>query len=143
LHNQARAAHFKRDAKMLVSSFADDFTDIRDGKIQKPQREASLSRLQAYFKNSTFLEWDDIKPPVIRVSEDATMAYVVVQKKVKLLTKDEKGTEYEEVEVFAWVAVYRKTGGRWMLSLVASTRTPEDEVVRSEGSGAPLGWQPD
>jgi hypothetical protein len=143
LHNQARAAHFKRDAKLLVSSFADDFTDIRDGKVQKPQREASISRLQAYFNRSTFLEWDDIKPPVIRVSEDATMAYVVVQKKVKLLTKDEKGAEYEEVEVFAWVALYRKIGGKWMLTLVASTRTPEDEVVRAEDFNTIFGPRPD
>lgn len=125
LHNQSRAAHFNRDAKLLVSKFADDFTNVGNGKIQQPTREASLNRFQNYLNNSTFLEWDDITPPVIRVSEDVTMAYVIVHKKVRLLAKDASGKEKEEIEIFAWISIYRKIGGKWKLTVVASTNTPE------------------
>jgi hypothetical protein len=127
LHNEARAAHFKRDARLLVSSFADDFTDVSNGKIRKPTREESLNRFQNYFNNSTFLEWDDITPPVIRVSDDATMGYAIVHKKVRLLAKDENGSEREETEIFAWVSIYQKIGGKWKLTAVVSTNTPEKD----------------
>jgi hypothetical protein len=127
LHKQGRVAHFTRDAKMLVSGFADDFTNVANGKITKPSREASISRFQNYLNNSTFLEWDDITPPVIKVSNDATMAYVLVHKKVRLLAKNESGKETEETEIFAWAALYRKIKGEWKLTAVVSTSTPEND----------------
>ncbi len=127
LHHQARASHFSRDARSMVAGFADDFSDIRNGKIQKPAREASLSRFQNYLNNSTFIAWDDITPPIIRVSDDATMGYVIVHKKVRLRAKKANGTEVEEIEIFAWVAIYRKLKDEWKLVAVASTSTPEKD----------------
>jgi len=127
LLKQARVAHFTRNAKLLVSTFADDFTNIAGGKITKPVREASITRFQKYLDNSTFIEWDDIAPPVIKVSDDASMAYVLVHKKVRLLAKDESGKEQEETEIFAWIEVYRKIKGDWKLTAVVSTNTPEKD----------------
>jgi formylglycine-generating enzyme len=125
LQKQARVAHFTHNGKLLVSTFADDFTSISNGKIQKPTREASLTRFQNYLNNSTFLEWDDITPPVIKVSDDVTLGYVLVNKKVRLLAKNENGTETEETEIFAWIEIYRKLKGEWKLTAVVSTNTPE------------------
>jgi len=125
LHNQARAAHFNRDPELLVSDFADDYMFVGGGKIQKPAREASITRFRSYFNNSTFLEWDDITPPVIKVSDDATMGYILVHKKVRLLAKNENGRQQEETEIYAWLATYRKIGGKWKLTTIASTNTPE------------------
>lgn len=127
INDQQRIAHFNRDAKLLVSNFADDFTEIGNGKIRKPSRETSLNRFQNYLNNSTFLEWDDITPPVIKVSDDATLGYVIVHKKVRLLAKDEDGKEREETEVFAWLATYQKIKNVWRLTAIASTNTPEKD----------------
>lgn len=127
LQKQARVAHFTRNANLLVSTFADDFTNIAGGKITKPAREASITRFQNYLNNSTFLEWDDIAPPVIKVSDDASMAYVLVHKKVRLLAKNENGISTEETEIFAWIETYRKIKGEWKLTAVVSTNTPEKD----------------
>jgi hypothetical protein len=127
LLKQARVAHFTRNAKMLVSTFADDFSSISNGKISKPTREAGLSRFQNYLNNSTFIEWDDITPPIIKVSDDASMAYALVHKKVRLVAKNESGKEEEETEIFAWAEIYRKIKGEWKLTAVISTNTPEND----------------
>jgi hypothetical protein len=127
LQKKARVAHFTRNANLLVSTFADDFTSISGGKISRPAREASLNRFQNYLNRSTFLEWDDITPPVIKVSDDASMAYVLVHKKVRLTAKNENGTETEETEIFAWIEVYRKIKREWKLVAVVSTNTPEKD----------------
>ena len=127
LHHAARASHFTRNARSMVASFADDFVDVRNGRVNRPGRDASLGRLQNYFNNSTFIEWDDITPPVIRVSDDGTMGSVVVHKRVRLKAKRPDGTEREETEVFAWLAVYQKVKGEWKLTTVASTNTPDED----------------
>ena len=125
LHYQARAAHFNRDAKSLLGDVADDFVSVDAGQVKRPERDANIKRMQSYLDASTFIEWDDVSPPVIKVSDDATMAYVINHKKVRRQTKDKDGKLQESVEVFAWVATFRKIDGRWRLAMVASTRTPE------------------
>ena len=124
LQQQERAAHFGKDAKLLVSTFADDFINIRDGKITRPARDESIARLQTYFDRSEFLEWDDISPPVVRVAQDATMAYVIVHKRVRLKAKNEQGATEEQTTIFAWVETYEKQNGKWVLMAVASTNEP-------------------
>ena len=121
LHEQGRRAHFGKDARMLVSGLANDHINITAGKINRPTREQSLKRFQSYFDRVEFIEWDDVVPPVIRVSRDATMAYVIVQKRVKLKVQDEQGKPTEETTIFAWMEAHEKQNGRWVLKAIAST----------------------
>jgi hypothetical protein len=127
MHRQARAAHFGRDADKLVADLADDYTNVTNGQIQQPGREASLTRFKNYFGRSAFLEWDDITPPVIKVSADATMAYMIVNLKLRLTAAGEDGKPREQSEVFAWLATYRKIEGVWKMTAIASTNTPEPD----------------
>jgi len=124
LQQQERAAHFGKNAKLLVSVFADDFINIGAGKITRPTLEESRNRLQAYFDRSEFLEWDDMSPPIIRVSQDASMAYVIVHKRVRRKAKNEQGETEEESTDFAWLETYEKRADQWMLTAVASTNKP-------------------
>jgi ketosteroid isomerase-like protein len=124
LHEMQRAAHVERDAARLVAIFADDFMSVDAGRIDRPERAASQARLQAYFDRSTFLEWDDISPPIVRVSDDGSMAYVIVHKRVRLRAANDPGAEEQE-SVFAWTSTYERRDGRWQLTSVASTRVPE------------------
>lgn len=125
MHYRDRAAHFNRDAAYIFSNFADEYFSLGNGRVNLPDRAAGQKRLQTYFDASTFLEWDDITPPIIRVSDDASMAFSLVHKKVRLLDKNNGGKE--EIEVFAWNMTMRKVGGKWKVTSVTSTRTPEEE----------------
>lgn len=121
---QERAAHFNRDAKLLVSMMADDYLEISAGRINQPTTENILKRFQSYFDRTTFIEWDDITPPIIKVSEDATMAYAIVKKQVHAQIKNDKDEVVEVKNVFAWIATYRKLNGKWQLAAIASTNEP-------------------
>jgi sulfatase modifying factor 1 len=125
MHYRDRAAHFNRDAAYIFSNFADEYFSIGNGRLNVPDREAGRKRLQAYFDASTFIEWDDVTPPVIRISDDGSMAYVLVHKRVRLLDKNDGGKE--EIEIFAWNMTMRKIGGKWRVTSTTSTRTPEDD----------------
>jgi hypothetical protein len=122
LQDVQRRAHLEKNAELLVALFADDFMNIQNGEITRPGRDESRARFQAYFDASSFLAWEDLTPPIIRVSADRSMAYVVVQKRVRLQAG--ASSEVQEAE-FAWLETYEKRGGEWALTALASTqRTP-------------------
>lgn len=127
VRQQQRLAHFNRDAELLVSSFAGDFRNIQAGKVTQPPREESVSRFQSYFDRSTFLVWDDIEPPVIRISNDGNMAYLVVQKRVVLRPRYAASDTAAQESVFAWLETWEKIAGEWKLKALASTRLPRAE----------------
>jgi hypothetical protein len=124
MHALAQTAHLDKRPDLMVASFADSFLNISRGAVTVRTPAESRARFQAYFDRSTFLEWADLAPPVIRISPDGQMAYVIVQKRVRLSALDSAGVARPEHTIFAWVELYEKRGGRWTLMGVASTDRP-------------------
>jgi ketosteroid isomerase-like protein len=125
LLDQERAAHVGRDASLLVSLFADDFINVGAGRVTRPTRAESLAGFQAYFDQSEFLAWDDVEPPLIRISSDGSMAYVVVRKRVHLISSGPDGSREARETTFAWMEAWERLGDAWLLHAVASTNEPD------------------
>ncbi|MBK6265239.1 nuclear transport factor 2 family protein [Marivirga sp. S37H4] len=117
IHELQRTAHFNRDAKLLVSIMVENFTEISNGKINSPKKEDLIKRFENYFDAVTFIEWDDINPPIIKISDDVSMAHMYVSKRVKLRTKDQT----EELTTFAWTSTFQKVNGNWLMTSITST----------------------
>jgi hypothetical protein len=124
MHELGRTAHLEKRADLLVASFADSFLNISHGTVALRSPAESQARFQAYFDRVTFQEWDDSAPPLIRISPDGQMAYVVVQKSVRLTAPDSAGAQRPEHTVYAWVELYEKRDGKWTLMAVVSTDRP-------------------
>jgi hypothetical protein len=124
LHEEHREAHLGKRADLMVGSFHDSVRFLSRGEVSAASREQNRARLQAYFDRSSFQAWDDIEPPVIRISPDGRMAYKIVRKRVKLTAPDSAGRPVAEDVVYAWVEIYEKPGDRWVLMAVASTDRP-------------------
>ncbi len=124
MHEEQRRAHLEKNAALLTATFADTFRSVSRGRVSIPDKAANTVRMQDYLDASTFQEWDDISPPVIRISPDAQMAYVIVEKRVRLTAADSSGRTVPEHTVYAWMSTYEKHGGTWRLTAVASTDRP-------------------
>jgi hypothetical protein len=124
LHQLARTAHLEKRADLLVASFADRFLDISNGRVTVRTPAESRARFQAYFDRVAFQQWDDLAPPILRISPDRQMAYVMVQKSVRLTAPDSAGVWQPEHTIFAWVELYEKRAGKWTLMGVVSTDRP-------------------
>lgn len=122
LHEKARTAHFDKNVTGFLAEQADDFMNIQNGDIQRPTREEREKRMQAYFDRVKFDSWDDVEPPVIVISDDATLANTFVKKLVVLKLKDESGKTILDTTHFAWTTTYKKNDGNWQLIAVTSTR---------------------
>lgn len=129
LQAEQRTAHLTANAQQLVEVFADEFISISNGAINRPTRAESLQRFQAYFDLVTFIAWDDVTPPIIRVADDASLATVIVNKFVHIRYVNESGVWMEQDTTFAWQETYIRQQDRWRLAVMVSTNTPPNTQV--------------
>ena len=127
LHHLQRDYHFNKDSIAFANQLSDNFVSVNRGEITQPKKEATISRYHNYFSSVEFVQWDDVSEPVIRLSEDGTLAYTVVDKIVKVTYKDEEGNTTEGETHFAWTAIYRKYGDEWKIDCVTSTEKSQDK----------------
>ncbi len=132
IHEVHHEAHLQRRADLLVATFADSFRSISRGTVEAPTAAMSRARFQAYFDRSTFLAWDDLVPPAVRISPDGHMAYVIVQKEVRVRAADTTADPAVAHTTYAWLEVYEKEGGAWQLVAIASTDRPGTDPVPTE-----------
>lgn len=124
LHRQQQAFHFDKDAAAFASQLSERYISVNEGEIDQPGREESLARISEYFERTTFEAWEDLSPPIVRFSDDGSLAYTLVNKEVIAHFSDEQGRQVKERTVFAWVAIYKKYGDTWKIDCVASTHQP-------------------
>ncbi|MGH7452189.1 MAG: DUF4440 domain-containing protein [bacterium] len=121
LHRQDRQAHFNRDATAVAASLAPEMISVRAGEVWSASRDENRQRFERYFRCAEFAEWDDLMPPIIHVSPDGQMAWMIVRVKVKYDWADSTGKESPEEYISAWLSVYEKRGGKWQHVANAST----------------------
>ncbi|HMU09256.1 MAG TPA: nuclear transport factor 2 family protein [Ferruginibacter sp.] len=125
LHTQQQQAHLYKNAKQFVSQFAENMLSVNGGKIAVSVKDSALKKFQNYFNQVAFSKWEDVTPPVIEFSADASMAYMVVDKRVVLTYKNEENKLMEETTHFAWVSVFRKqSDGEWRIICNITTNEP-------------------
>lgn len=124
LQEQQKTAHLTYNAELFADMFNERVTQLKKGAVSTATKAENLSRFKNYFAQFKFLEWEDIRPPVIRLSRDGTMATVIVEKRVRGTYKDENGQEKTGLTEFAWLEVWEKIDGKWKLMTVASTEKP-------------------
>ncbi|MGA8144586.1 MAG: nuclear transport factor 2 family protein [Candidatus Acidiferrales bacterium] len=124
LHQADRRAHFKRDVDAILSTIGPDFTFVREGKTQVMSREEVRKQFTQYFQGAEFSTWDDVQPPIVRVSPDGQMGWMVVRVKVAYAKTDGSGKKSQEESVIAWMSAYEKRDGKWLHMANASTFEP-------------------
>ncbi len=124
LHTLDREAHFETDADKLLRLSPDEFIAVSAGRIERVTREAQRAMFTEYFRGATYQEWDDLEPPIVSVSGDASMAWMIVRTRVRRMQKDAAGKEVERRFVYAGIMTYAKRGGRWVRVANVSTFEP-------------------
>lgn len=117
---QEQRAHLEKNVELLLSNGSENYLELNRGKVKQPTREESISRFTNYFNSVNFLTWEDIENPIIRFSDDRSLAYVIVQKRV-ITTPIDNPTLRADTSDFAWVSILRKSNGQWKVECIAST----------------------
>ena len=110
LHEKVIRAHRESDVELLLEDEAADYVVASRGEVTRPSLEERRSRLGPYLASTTFEEYSDAVEPIVSVSADGTLGWVVVQVRAR-------GVQGEAKEplafVSAWIELYEKRQGRW------------------------------
>jgi hypothetical protein len=121
LHKEERQAHFEHDVNFLLAHIDSELLDIRDGQINRMSREDVRAKFVQYFKNAQFSAWDDVESPIVRVSEDGNMGWMIVRVRIAYTETDTSGKAIHQNSVGAWMSSYEKHNGGWIMTAVTST----------------------
>lgn len=115
-----RAAHFTNDVNAALSFFGDTYTYVRDGQIHQQTRDDLKQIYDNYFRDATFHEWDDLEPPIIQISNDGSMAWMIRRFRVRY-TRLSEGQTVEETYVYAGMTTYERRNEKWVRTANVST----------------------
>jgi hypothetical protein len=116
-----RKAHFERNVDLFISEFADGMISVNKGAVNTPTKEQHKERIGKYFGSVQFIKWDDTAEPIIRFSDDGSLAYAIVQKDVILSYPDSAGKAFYDTTHYAWTSIYRKQNDEWKVECNIST----------------------
>jgi hypothetical protein len=114
-------AHLEYNAEKMLASSAQQWYDLRDGTVILRTKDEMLPEVEQYLKNTHFLEYEEVTPPIIQVSKDASMAWIISEIRVRALQKQPDGAESDLAFRCSWVSVFEKQEGGWAQVVNAST----------------------
>jgi len=126
LHQSNREAHFKTDVDLLQQRSPEEMISVSEGKIRRTSKTDQRKFFSDYFRGAKYYEWDDLEEPIIRISKDANMAWMIVRVKVRRVQKDDAGQEREQKFIYAGITTYEKVNGKWMRVANVSTFEPSN-----------------
>ena len=116
LHQAEIRAHIERDPDALAANHGDDFVSASRGRISRSSKEQTREFFTRYFEGASYPQYEDAEPPIVRVSDDASMAWILSRTRVRRVHGGS-----EEAFVYAGIMAYEKRDGRWIRVANAST----------------------
>ena len=124
VHQPARRAHLNRDVDFIVAGMGPEFTTVHEGDIRVMSREDVRKQFTEYFRGAEFSAWDTLEPPIIRISPDGKMSWMIVRVRIAYTKTNPRGATSKEDTVMAWMSAYEKREGKWLLVANATTSKP-------------------
>ena len=114
LHEKVMRAHRQSDVELLLEDAAADFVVANRGEVTRPTLDERRKRLGSYLRSTTFQAYRDVVDPVVKVSSDGTLGWVIVQVQATGVQSNQEGQKEPLEFVSAWIELYEKRNGRWI-----------------------------
>ena len=123
LHERLLEAHRNGDVDSWMALEADDYISANGGTITFPSLTDRRSARDRYLSTTTFTVYRDLRPPIVRLSADATLGWLIAEVEVRGLQVSD--TAERAVEgIWAWIELYEKQNDTWRLVGNVSNRRP-------------------
>jgi hypothetical protein len=115
IHEQVLEAHRTGDVDLWMGTEVDEFVSANAGSITFPTLAERRAMREPYLRSTTFDVYHDVREPVVEVSPDGQLGWVIVQVEVAgtQIMPDSSTAAIEAV--WAWIELYRKVDGQWKL----------------------------
>lgn len=113
LHRDGIEAHLQSDVDRLLAPESDDYVLVNRGVVSHPDKASRAASLGPYLRSVRFERYADAIEPIVKVSPDGRLGWVVAQVEVKGVARAQEGAEEPLELVSAWIELYEKRGDRW------------------------------
>ena len=114
-HNFNVKAVIDGDVDTMLSVLTDGCIQLDKGKVFTLERASSEKNMRKLFTTTDFTEIDDIAEPIIHISNDGSMAWMVNQFKIKFIDTDSTGQETPGESTGGELLVFEKKNSQWVL----------------------------
>lgn len=114
LHEKVLDAHRESNVELLLEDEAAEYVVANRGAITRPSVDERRTQLGSYLGRTTFKEYRDVTEPIVRVSSDGSLGWVIVQVQASGIQTTPAGQKEPLEFVSAWIELYEKRDGRWV-----------------------------
>jgi hypothetical protein len=114
LHESGMQAHRDNNVDALLAGAVSDFVVANRGSIDHPTRDEQRAHFADYLHRTRFSIYRDLVPPIVKVSNDGSLGWVLVQVEARGEQTSDSGTIKPLAFVSAWIELYEKRNGRWV-----------------------------
>lgn len=114
LHEEGLQAHRKSDVNLLLKAEDDDYVISSAGGVSHPDKSERRQFLGPYLESTRFSVYRDQIPPVVKVSKDGSLGWVVAQIEARGDQTQADGSVEPLEFVSSWIELYEKRDGRWV-----------------------------
>jgi ketosteroid isomerase-like protein len=124
MHRGFIEAHLEKDVGAITRSIPDDYLFVGNGDVETLSADDTRQMLQSYFDRTVFSHYTDTDEPIIGFSEDGTLAWAIFQVRVAGTSHRESEPDAQFDTQWAWMTLYEKRDGEWMVKADVSTNRP-------------------
>ena len=114
LHAKVLRAHLQNDVDLLLEDDAPEGTEANRGVVSKTDAATTRSHLGPYLARTAFHEYRDLIEPVVAVSRDGSLGWVMAQVYARGTQRQDDGTQEPLEFTCAWIELYERRGDRWL-----------------------------
>lgn len=127
LHKELIEAHKTDDVEKWLSAETDRITVGNRGEVLFYTKEERRPRITAYLQSAEFEKYEDLIEPIVRVSDDGTLGWLICQVEIVGTRTTDEGEKVSLNSVWAWIELYEKIDGRWYRTGDVSNVKPQEE----------------
>jgi len=116
IHAAVRRAHFEISPRDVIANDAEEWINVRDAQVTVRRRNEDLKMFAEYFAGATYQQWDDVEPPIVKIADDASIAWVIIHVRVSR-TQNAELLDFE----YAGIETYEKRASRWVKTTETGT----------------------
>jgi ketosteroid isomerase-like protein len=113
IHKSIIASHLKYDAEGVLAAEADDIILVSRGELLFPRKADRIAQFERYLGRVEFEEYHDLVDPIVRVSKDGTLGWLIAQVRISGTSTNSEGESIPFDWTWAWIELYEKRNGQW------------------------------
>lgn len=116
LHGVILQAHIDGDVDAWMAVEADTVFQASNGDVRWLSRADRRPGREAYLTRATFDVYRDVSPPVVRVSTDGSMGWVLAEVEISGWMARDDGAIEDFATRYAWIETWEKRQGEWKMT---------------------------